>query len=165
MCSSLNYYRWAILYDNVLLYYLHFFSSDHYDSSQKRRVPSWTDRILFKANFNTQLLSYCSAPHIKSSDHRPVYATFKSKISFGDGTKEYLTPAWEIQRETKSEVCCVSWLVFMIAICGWIFFFLMFSSIKCNNDNQLSRRILLYRRGTNNDNGGRALYLKRWCVQ
>jgi len=82
-------------------------NSDHYDSSQKRRVPSWTDRILFKSDVNTQVLSYCSVPSIRTSDHRPVYATFRSRISF-DSNKEYETPSWEMRRETKSEVCCVS---------------------------------------------------------
>jgi len=82
--------------------------SDHYDSSQKRRVPSWTDRILFKSDdANTQVLSYCSVPDIRTSDHRPVYATLRSRVSF-DCNKEYEQPAWEIRRETKSEVCCIS---------------------------------------------------------
>ncbi|KAL7533436.1 hypothetical protein ACHAWF_004492 [Thalassiosira exigua] len=81
--------------------------SDHYDSSERRRVPSWTDRILFKSETNTQVLSYCSAPDVRTSDHRPVYATFRSRISF-DQSKEYETPAWEVRRETKSEVCCIS---------------------------------------------------------
>ena len=81
--------------------------SDHYDSSTRRRVPSWTDRILFKSNANTQVLSYCSAPDIRTSDHRPVYATFKSRISFSKD-KEYEAPLWEIRRETKREVCCIS---------------------------------------------------------
>ena len=91
--------------------------SDHYDSSTRRRVPSWTDRILFKSDVNTQVLSYCSAPDIRTSDHRPVYATFKSRISctsttsggISGSSKEYEAPAnWEIRRESKNEVCCIS---------------------------------------------------------
>ena len=82
-------------------------TTDHYDSSQRRRVPSWTDRILFKSDVNTQVLSYCSAPDVKTSDHRPVYGTFRSRIRF-DSSKQYETPAWEIRRKTKSEVCCIS---------------------------------------------------------
>ena len=81
--------------------------SDHYDSSQRRRVPSWTDRILFKSDVNTQVLSYCSMPDIRTSDHRPVYGTFRSRITF-DHKKEYERPVWEIRREVKSEVCCIS---------------------------------------------------------
>jgi len=90
--------------------------SDHYDSSTRRRVPSWTDRILFKSDVNTQVLSYCSAPDIRTSDHRPVYATFKSRISCtstrndGSGSSSNEAPAanWEIRRESKNEVCCIS---------------------------------------------------------
>lgn len=80
--------------------------SDHYDSSQRRRVPSWTDRVLFKSAGDTEVLSYCSAPDIRTSDHRPVYATFRSRIKF-DGNKEYEMPGWDIRRETRSEVCCI----------------------------------------------------------
>ena len=80
--------------------------SDHYDSSQRRRVPSWTDRILFKSGVNTQVLSYCSAPDIRSSDHRPVYGTFRTKINFTqEGNRDHWIP---FRRETKSEVCCIS---------------------------------------------------------
>ena len=80
--------------------------TDHYDSSQRRRVPSWTDRILFSSRSETQVLSYCSAPDCTTSDHRPVYGTFRSRIRF-DSSKEYETPSWEIRRETKSEVCAI----------------------------------------------------------
>ncbi|KAL7464358.1 hypothetical protein ACHAXS_009082 [Conticribra weissflogii] len=83
-------------------------NSDHYDSSQKKRVPSWTDRILYKADADVEVLSYCSVPDIKTSDHRPVYATFKTKLNFGDGSKAYSKPCWETRRESKSEVCCIS---------------------------------------------------------
>jgi len=54
--------------------------SDTYDSSKKRRIPSYTDRILWKASSAIQLLQYGSVNEIKTSDHRPVFATFKVKI-------------------------------------------------------------------------------------
>lgn len=82
--------------------------SDHYDSSLKRRVPSWTDRILFKSDPTTQVLSYCSAPGIRTSDHRPVYATFKSRIDFANNKKYEKGSAREKGSETKREVCCIS---------------------------------------------------------
>jgi len=51
--------------------------SDVYDSSKKQRVPSWTDRILFKDVEDCVFLrKYDSVSSIKTSDHRPVYATF-----------------------------------------------------------------------------------------
>lgn len=54
--------------------------SDMYDTSYKRRIPAWTDRILYKECDNLQLLSYYCANNIKHSDHRPVYATFQCSI-------------------------------------------------------------------------------------
>ena len=50
--------------------------SDVYDTSKKRRIPSWTDRILFKKGDDVQLLTYDCASDVRTSDHRPVYASF-----------------------------------------------------------------------------------------
>ena len=93
---------------NVFFY---FSCVDHYDSSQRRRVPSWTDRILYKKDPNTEVLSYCSAPDVKLSDHRPVYATFRSHIDIQNPNSDDDDAAWKkriIEREIKSEVCCIS---------------------------------------------------------
>lgn len=49
--------------------------TDQYDSSEKARIPAWTDRILRKGT-NLRQTAYNSAP-LKFSDHRPVYATFE----------------------------------------------------------------------------------------
>ncbi|KAB5580730.1 SacI homology domain-containing protein [Coniochaeta sp. 2T2.1] len=49
--------------------------TDQYDTSEKARIPAWTDRILRKGT-NLRQLSYNSAP-LKFSDHRPVYAMFE----------------------------------------------------------------------------------------
>ncbi|KAG6591335.1 Type IV inositol polyphosphate 5-phosphatase 11, partial [Cucurbita argyrosperma subsp. sororia] len=52
--------------------------SSKYDSSYKVRVPSWTDRILFKLDelekISANLCSYDSMDEIYSSDHKPVKA-------------------------------------------------------------------------------------------
>ncbi|KAK8439143.1 Inositol-1,4,5-trisphosphate 5-phosphatase 1 [Candidozyma auris] len=55
-----------------------------YDSSEKQRVPSWTDRILFRGiNPGTLVpLNYGSVMDIFLSDHKPVYSTFKVNIKF-----------------------------------------------------------------------------------
>lgn len=87
------------------------YMSDHYDSSHKRRVPSWTDRIIFKSDANIEVLSYCSAPRIRSSDHRPVFATFRGRIKV-DNNKKYEIPSAAIggggsSWETKNEGCCM----------------------------------------------------------
>jgi hypothetical protein len=95
----------------VNLFFFYFSCLDHYDSSQRRRVPSWTDRILYKKDANTEVLSYCSAPDVKLSDHRPVYATFRSHIDIQSTNSDDDDAAWKkriIEREIKSEVCCIS---------------------------------------------------------
>ncbi|KAG5543286.1 hypothetical protein RHGRI_016130 [Rhododendron griersonianum] len=59
--------------------------STSYDTSHKVRVPSWTDRILFKIEdsetINACLHSYESIETINSSDHRPVKAHLCLKIN------------------------------------------------------------------------------------
>lgn len=56
--------------------------SDEYDSSEKARIPAWTDRILRKGS-NLRQLSYNSAP-LRFSDHRPVYSVFECMVSIVD---------------------------------------------------------------------------------
>ncbi|XP_058069151.1 type IV inositol polyphosphate 5-phosphatase 11 isoform X2 [Magnolia sinica] len=59
--------------------------SSDYDTSYKGRVPSWTDRILFKieesADIDVALRSYESVDSIDSSDHKPVRAHLCLKIN------------------------------------------------------------------------------------
>ncbi|KUI66736.1 Inositol-1,4,5-trisphosphate 5-phosphatase 1 [Cytospora mali] len=56
--------------------------TDTYDSSEKSRIPAWTDRILRKGP-NLRQLAYNCAP-LKFSDHRPVYALFDCNVSIVD---------------------------------------------------------------------------------
>lgn len=57
-------------------------NSDEYDSGPKKRLPSWTDRILYVAQPNLECLSYHSDTTLKISDHKPVYAAFKIHVDF-----------------------------------------------------------------------------------
>ncbi|KAI5082996.1 hypothetical protein GOP47_0002739 [Adiantum capillus-veneris] len=53
--------------------------TDNYDTSPKERVPSWTDRILYKVkggSIKVNVCDYDAIDSIKSSDHRPVKAVF-----------------------------------------------------------------------------------------
>lgn len=53
--------------------------TDNYDTSPKERVPSWTDRILYKVkggSIKVDVCDYDAIDFIKSSDHRPVKAVF-----------------------------------------------------------------------------------------
>lgn len=65
---------------------------DSFDSSSKRRVPAWTDRILYKPLSSqgkpVKLLSYTSIPECRHSDHRPVMASFT--VSLPEVDKEEL---------------------------------------------------------------------------
>ncbi|XP_062211836.1 type IV inositol polyphosphate 5-phosphatase 11 isoform X1 [Phragmites australis] len=63
--------------------------SSSYDTSYKIRVPSWTDRILFKVDnssgLDAILSSYESLDCVQSSDHKPVKAHLCLKVrSDGD---------------------------------------------------------------------------------
>ncbi|OMO87658.1 Inositol polyphosphate-related phosphatase [Corchorus capsularis] len=59
--------------------------SSNYDTSYKVRVPSWTDRILFKIQdpdrINATLHCYESIDDIFSSDHKPVRAHICFKLT------------------------------------------------------------------------------------
>lgn len=54
-----------------------------YDTSEKLRIPAWTDRILSRGDSLAQT-SYGAAENIIFSDHRPVYATFTSLVNVVD---------------------------------------------------------------------------------
>ncbi|GJM95887.1 hypothetical protein PR202_ga12672 [Eleusine coracana subsp. coracana] len=62
--------------------------SSSYDTSHKIRVPSWTDRILFKVNHSSGLdailSSYESLDCVSSSDHKPVKAHLCLKVRSAD---------------------------------------------------------------------------------
>ncbi|CCF56749.1 hypothetical protein KAFR_0B04520 [Kazachstania africana CBS 2517] len=64
--------------------------TDRYDSSEKARTPSWTDRIVYKGQ-NVYALAYSDAP-LTLSDHKPVYAAYKADVvSIDEAKKEELT--------------------------------------------------------------------------
>ncbi|SMN18591.1 similar to Saccharomyces cerevisiae YOR109W INP53 Polyphosphatidylinositol phosphatase, dephosphorylates multiple phosphatidylinositols [Maudiozyma saulgeensis] len=63
------------------------FGTNIYDSSEKRRTPSWTDRIVYKGD-NLHPLAYSSAP-LTISDHRPVYAAYRTDVSIIDEEKKH----------------------------------------------------------------------------
>ncbi|KAI1297910.1 Phosphatidylinositol polyphosphate 5-phosphatase type IV [Halotydeus destructor] len=58
--------------------------TDDYDKGSQR-VPSWTDRVLFKAKRSAYVTctTYNSIPEIKSSDHRPVFAVMDIQLKPG----------------------------------------------------------------------------------
>lgn len=60
--------------------------TDDYDTSDKARTPAWTDRILTRGN-NLHRICYNSAPSLKFSDHRPVYAIYDVTVALIDKEK------------------------------------------------------------------------------
>ena len=74
---------------------------DEYDSSEKQRIPAWTDRIL-RRGANIRQTSYDSAP-LRFSDHRPVFATFDCIVNIVDeGMRDKISRA--IYAKRKAEV-------------------------------------------------------------
>jgi hypothetical protein len=52
--------------------------SDQYDSSEKRRVPAWCDRVLWRARDSARVRPLAYQRHeVQVSDHRPVSAAFE----------------------------------------------------------------------------------------
>nr|XP_033816039.1 phosphatidylinositol polyphosphate 5-phosphatase type IV [Geotrypetes seraphini] len=58
---------------------------DTYDSTSKQRIPSYTDRILYKSRQkdDIQVEKYAACPVLKTSDHRPVFGIFRVKVRPG----------------------------------------------------------------------------------
>ncbi|ODV73396.1 phosphatidylinositol-3-/phosphoinositide 5-phosphatase INP53 CYBJADRAFT_162771 [Cyberlindnera jadinii NRRL Y-1542] len=61
--------------------------TSRYDSSEKFRTPSWTDRIIYKSE-TVKPLAYSSSDGVVFSDHKPVYAAYKAKVEFIDEEKK-----------------------------------------------------------------------------
>ncbi|KAI3406570.2 INP53 [Candida oxycetoniae] len=63
-----------------------------YDTSEKQRVPSWTDRILYlsakKKRNDLEQINYNAVPDMFLSDHKPVYSTFQVTVEFVDKEKK-----------------------------------------------------------------------------
>lgn len=56
-------------------------ASNTYDSSKKRRVPAWTDRVLFRSKDDVLALwEYGHVGEVLHGDHRAVYAKFELEL-------------------------------------------------------------------------------------
>eukprot|EP00937_MAST-01D_sp_MAST-1D-sp2_P000069 g69.t1 len=76
-----------------------------YDTSSKKRVPSWTDRVLYKDE-GVDFLAYNCCPHYKTSDHLPVYCLLN--VHFEHNSDTHLKDADEVQTgKSKSQVCAI----------------------------------------------------------
>ncbi|KAI8099143.1 Endonuclease/exonuclease/phosphatase [Halteromyces radiatus] len=59
--------------------------TDNYDSSEKKRVPAWCDRILCRSNMAHNI--YYRRHEVKASDHRPISAAYNIQVKEIDGHK------------------------------------------------------------------------------
>ncbi|KAK5090587.1 Inositol-1,4,5-trisphosphate 5-phosphatase 1 [Lithohypha guttulata] len=66
--------------------------NDNYDTSEKARIPAWTDRILYKIDptkgTDMRQTEYTSVMNLRFSDHRPVYSTFNVQVRVVDEQKK-----------------------------------------------------------------------------
>jgi len=84
--------------------------TDNYDTSEKFRVPAWTDRILWSGDQITQ--AFYDRDEFTTSDHKPVKALFRVEASEIDRTllaqmvaeanKVYTEPEIPVQRAVPS---------------------------------------------------------------
>jgi hypothetical protein len=83
--------------------------SDNYDTGPKQRLPAWTDRILYTPN-GIDCTCYESDNQIRTSDHRPVFASFDINIEMN---QDHIDSCRENGRnshsdfESKSQVCSI----------------------------------------------------------
>jgi hypothetical protein len=79
--------------------------TDMYDTGSKKRIPAWTDRILYVPN-GLNCLAYNADFSLQTSDHRPVYASFAVKIDCdvsSSSAQEAKTPSFS----SESQVCAI----------------------------------------------------------
>ncbi|KAJ8473729.1 hypothetical protein ONZ45_g16188 [Pleurotus djamor] len=72
-----------------------------YDTSEKARIPAWTDRVLFRGSHLD--LSVYSRAELKGSDHRPVYAIFRCDVRVVDTLKKSALSRLLLESVTSTE--------------------------------------------------------------
>ncbi|KAF4619399.1 hypothetical protein D9613_005124 [Agrocybe pediades] len=60
--------------------------TDRYDTSEKMRIPAWTDRILHRGNALD--LAVYSRAELRGSDHKPVFAVYRAEVRIVDPVKK-----------------------------------------------------------------------------
>ncbi|CAF3893915.1 unnamed protein product [Rotaria sp. Silwood1] len=97
---------------NFLPTYKFDINTDNYDTSEKFRTPSWTDRILYRSKRTKVLMNnqneletiqtmyYSSSTNIKFSDHRPVSGLYLVVIKYSCDEKRSNRIREELIRES-----------------------------------------------------------------
>ncbi len=85
--------------------------TDIYDSGPKSRIPSWTDRILYKNCEDIACLGYNSDMSISTSDHKPVYASFlinlNTFVSLDSQQQVVVSNNADVKFTSESQVCTI----------------------------------------------------------
>lgn len=77
--------------------------SDEYDTGEKRRVPAWCDRILWRGGKQVQQQTYERHDELRTSDHRPVSSHFNFRIkSIDSGARTLQRQQAEQEFERRS---------------------------------------------------------------
>ena len=81
-------------------------NSDEYDY---KRIPAWTDRILFKSKkkYDIMLCEYNSIQNINISDHKPVYAIFKINFKNRKKNDNIYNINYEINNINNDKKCII----------------------------------------------------------
>ncbi|THH12240.1 hypothetical protein EW145_g127 [Phellinidium pouzarii] len=80
--AFVGYEEGPLLFQPTYKYDLH---SERYDTSEKARIPAWTDRVLYRGH-DLDLVVYSRA-ELMGSDHRPVFAIFRAEVRVVDAAK------------------------------------------------------------------------------
>ncbi|KAG9002050.1 inositol polyphosphate 5-phosphatase [Tulasnella sp. JGI-2019a] len=75
--------------------------SDNYDTSEKQRIPAWTDRILYRG-LKVESTVYARA-ELRGSDHRPVYGVFEAEVLRIDVTRRDALQKAILQNVTSTD--------------------------------------------------------------
>jgi len=75
--------------------------TNEYDTSKKKRVPSWCDRIFWKKNNNIKQIKYNSVNYL-NSDHRPVYGLFK--IKYERSYEDFVCNTEEVKTKSNKNI-------------------------------------------------------------
>jgi hypothetical protein len=80
-------------------------------SPVRTKLPSWTDRVLYKTSLECKQLQYSSINTITISDHKPVYSIFElsvRKIDLKERQKVYDELLKESDRKVNEEMPRIS---------------------------------------------------------
>lgn len=94
--------------------------TDTYDTSEKKRMPSWCDRILYRGLGRIRQVDY-RRHEVHTSDHRPVSAVFQVRVKTVNKRKreEVMRNVEQKYVEVKSTHVYEAKLDYLINVCGY----------------------------------------------